>query len=100
MSSIYQVLLTIFLNGFTMITAHLEYISDKDELLIFNCLKSSKNHKKHFNKYLMKRFANTYEFCDGDKKFYLMSRRGVYAHEYMDSWKRFDETSLPGKHYR
>ena len=48
----------------------------------------------------MKRFANTYEFCDGDKKFYLMSRRGVYAHEYMDSWKSFDETSLPGKHYR
>ena len=34
------------------------------------------------------------------KKFYLMSRRGVYAHEYMDSWKRFDETSLPGKHFK
>ena len=76
MSSIYQVLLTIFLNGFTMITAHLEYISDKDELLIFNCLKSSKNHKKHFNKYLIKRFANTYEFCDGDKKILFNVKKG------------------------
>ena len=26
-----------------------------------------------------------------------MLRKGVYLYEYMDSWKRFDETSLPEK---
>ena len=32
----------------------LEYISiEEDELLIFNCLKCSKYHKKHFNKELI-----------------------------------------------
>ena len=50
------------------------------------------------NEYLIKRLANTYEFCDGDiNNFFLMLRKGVYSYEYMDSWKRFDETSLPDK---
>ena len=26
-----------------------------------------------------------------------MLRKGVYPYEYMDSWERFDETSLPNK---
>ena len=30
-------------------------------------------------------------------KFCLMLRKGVDPYEYMDSWKRFDETSLPEK---
>ena len=54
----------------------------KVELLICNCLKCSKNHKKYFNKYLIKRFANTHEFCDGDiKKFCLMLGKGVSPYE-------------------
>ena len=61
-------------------------------------LKCSKNHKKHFNKDLIKRFANTYEFFDGDiNKFCLMLKKSVYPYEYMDSCKSFDETSLPDK---
>ena len=52
---------------------YLEYISTKDQLLICNCLKCSKNHKKHFNNYLIKRFANSYELCDeGINKFCSM----------------------------
>ena len=27
----------------------------------------------------------------------LLLRKGVYPYEYMDSWKRFDETALPNK---
>ena len=27
----------------------------------------------------------------------LLLRKGVYPYEYMDSWERFDETSLPDK---
>ena len=41
-----------------------------------------------------------YQFCNGDlNKFVLLRRKGVYPYEYMDSWERFDETSLPDKKY-
>ena len=53
---------------------------------------------KDFNKESGKRFANTYEFSNGDiNKFILLLRKGVYPYEYMDSWERFNETSLPDK---
>ena len=29
----------------------------------------------------------------------LLLRKGVYPHEYMDRWKRFNEESLPDKEY-
>ena len=36
--------------------------------------------------------------CNRDiNKFVLLLRKGVHPYEYMDSWKRFDETSLPDK---
>ena len=57
-----------------------------------------KNYKKVLNKELINRFANTYEFRNGDiNKFVLLLRKGVYPYYYMDSWKRFDEPSLPDK---
>ena len=43
----------------------LEYIKIKNNQLIFNCQKCNKNHKKESDKDLIKRFANTYEFCEG-----------------------------------
>ena len=47
---------------------------------------------------MIQRFANIYEFCNGDiNKFILLLRKGVYPYEYMDSWERFNETSLPDK---
>ena len=53
---------------------------------------------KNFNIELIQRFANTYEFCNGDlNKFILLLRKGVYPYENMYSWQRFDETSLPDK---
>ena len=39
-----------------------------------------------------------YQFCHGDiNKFVLLLRKGVYPYEHMDSWERFNETSLPDK---
>ena len=65
----------------------LEYMLTEDKLLIFCCLKCNKSHKKPFNKCLIKRFANTYEFCGGDiSKFCLMLRKAVYPYEYMNAW--------------
>ena len=70
----------------------------EDEKLIFRCFSCKKNYEKDFNKELIKRFANTYEFCNGDlNKFILLLRKGIYPYEYMDNWERFDETSFPIK---
>ena len=62
---------------------------------MFEC---KKNCEKDFNKELIKKFANIYEFCNEDiNKFILLLRKGVYLYEYMDTWERFNETSLPDK---
>ena len=44
----------------------LDYMLFKDYQLIFRCFECKKNYKKEFNKELIKRFANTYEFCNKD----------------------------------
>ena len=76
----------------------LDYMTTKDEQLIFRCFECKKNYKKDFNKELIKRFANIYEFCnEGINKFILLLRKGVYLYEYMDNWERFYEASLPDK---
>ena len=44
------------------------------------------------------KFPSIYQFCNGDlNKFILLLRKGVYPYEYMDSWEKFDETTLPPK---
>ena len=49
---------------------------------------------------LKEKFSNTYRFCNKDhNKFILLLRKGVYPYEYMDSWERFNETSLPRKEF-
>ena len=73
-------------------------MTNKDEQLIFRCSECKKNYKKDFNKELINRFSSTYKFCNGDiNKLILLLRKGVYPYEYMDSWGRFNETSLPDK---
>ena len=64
----------------------LHYMSFEYNQLIFQCFECKRNYMKDFNKELIKRFRNTYEFCNGDIiKFILLLRNG------------FNETSLPGK---
>ena len=47
---------------------------------------------------LIKMFPNIYQFCNGDlNKCILLLQKGVYPYEYMDSWEKFDETTLPPK---
>ena len=56
-----------------------DYMSIKDNQLIFRCFRCKKNYEKDFNKELIKRFANTYKFCNKDlNKFILLLRKGVY----------------------
>ena len=47
---------------------------------------------------LIKKFPIIYQFCKDDlNKFVLLLRKGVYPYEDMDSWEKFNETSLPDK---
>ena len=43
---------------------------------------------------LKKNFNHTSRLLGCDEKFCLMIRKGVYPYEYMDGWKKFEETSL------
>ena len=73
------------------------FIGFKNNKLNYECKESNKRWLKPVDG-LIKRFPNIYEFCNEDiNKFVLLLRKGVYLYEYMDSWKRFDEASLPDK---
>ena len=45
----------------------------------------------------VKNFPNTYQFCKGDLNKFVLLLKEVYLYEYMDSWEKFDETSLSNK---
>ena len=70
----------------------------KNEKLILECYNCKQRYKKKFNKDLIKKFKNTYSFCNNNlNKFVLLLRKGVYTYEYADTWERFNEISLPSK---
>ena len=78
--------------------SNLDYIKIKNEKLLLKCFNCNTYYKKKFNKELIKNFKNTHSFCNNDlNKFILLLRKGVYPYEYMDSWEKFNETSLPSK---
>ena len=78
--------------------SNLCFVRTINETLLFECTDCGKEYKKGFNKELIKRFSNTYEFCDSDMdKFLILLRKGVYPYEYMDGWDRFNEKTLPNK---
>ena len=78
--------------------SYLDYVTIKDNQLIFRCFSCKKNYGKDFNKELIQKFANIYEFCNGDlNNFILLLRKRVYPYEYMDNWERFNEILLPNK---
>ena len=67
----------------------------QDDQIIFRC---RKNYQKNFNKDSINRYANTYEFCNKDiNRSFLLLKKRIYPYEYIDSWERFYETSLPDK---
>ena len=56
----------------------LDYMIIKHDQLIFRCFECKKNYKKEFNRELIKKFANIYEFCNIDiNKFISLLRKGV-----------------------
>ena len=72
----------------------------KDDILIFRYFKCKINYKIDFDKELINKFPSIFDFSKGDiNKFILLLRKGVYPYQFMDSWNRFSETSLPDKKY-
>ena len=64
---------------------------DKFVYLVINII------QKSLMKYVKKmKLKNTFKFCNSDiNKTILLLRKGVYPYEYMDDWKKFNETTLP-----
>ena len=62
----------------------LDYMSLKDDQLIFSCFECNKNHKDDFNKDLIKNFENTYQLCGRD----LLNLLCYYEKDfiYMNIW--------------
>ena len=57
-------------------------MSIEDNELIHKWIDFSKNYKLHFNKDLINRFGNTYEFCNKYfNKFILLLRKGIYPYK-------------------
>ena len=57
-----------------------EYISIKDNKLIGKRIYCNKSYKLHFNKDLISRFANTYEFCDEDINRFILLFEKEFIH--------------------
>ena len=78
--------------------SNLCFVRAMNEKLIFKCIDCEKEYEKEFNKELVERFANTYNFCDNDlDKFIMLLRKGVCPCEYMDGWDKFIEKIIPSK---
>ena len=79
------------------IKSECDFIGFKNNRLNYRCKECDGTSAKSING-LIKKFPRMYQFCNGDlNKFVLLLRKGVYPYQYMDSWERFDETSLPDK---
>ena len=72
------------------------YESVKDNLIIYKCLSYNKDYLEKLEEKFKKWFKNIFKFSNNDiNKFVLLLRKSVYPYEYIDEWKKFDETALP-----
>ena len=72
-------------------------IGFKNNRLNYRCQECNGTSAKSVND-LIEKFPRMHKFCNGDlNKFVLLLRKGVYPYEYIDSWERFNENSLPPK---
>ena len=74
-----------------------EFVGFKNGRLNYKCKEYKKSCTKVTNK-AIKNFPTLYKFCNGDlNKFFMLLRKGIYPYEYIDSWERFDENTIPPK---
>ena len=74
-----------------------DFIGFKNGRLNYKCKECKKSYTKLANESI-KHFPTLYKFYNGDlNKFFLLLRKGTYPYEYIDSWKRSDENTIPPK---
>ena len=74
-----------------------DFIGLKNDKFYYKCKEYKKRLSKSINE-LIKKFSNTHKFCNEYiNKFIQSFKKGIYPCQDMDSWKGFDETSLPDK---
>ena len=74
-----------------------EFIRFKNGRLNYKCKECKKACSKIANESI-ENFPALCKFCNGDvNKFFLPLRKGIYPYEYMDSWERFNENTIPPK---
>ena len=79
------------------ISSECRFVGLKNNRLIQRCTEWKEEWKRPIEG-LIEKFPSIYIFCnDNLNKFVLLLRKDVYPYECMDSWEKFDETSLPPK---
>ena len=74
------------------------YESVEEISIKYKCTSCNKDYSKKIDEELKKRFKNTFKFYNNDiNKFVLSLIKYVYPYEYMNEWKKFNETLLPEK---
>ena len=87
------------MHGEKKIRSECEFIGFKNNRLNYRCKECNGASTKSIND-LIEKFPNTCQFCNVDlNKFVLLLRKSVYPYECMDSWEKFDETSLSPKDF-
>ena len=96
----YEILLIISWKEFKNLNVKIKYFSEyesaNNNLINHKCLSCHKNYSKKIDENLKNPFKNTFRFSDDINKFILL-RKGIYSHEFMDSWEKFSKTLLPVK---
>ena len=79
------------------IGSNCKFIGFRNGRLNYKCKECKKSYTMLTNESI-KHFPALKNFCNGDlNKFILLLRKGFYPYEYMDSWERFDENTIPTK---
>ena len=78
------------------IKSECEFIGLKNNRLNYRCKECNGTPNKSVNNLI--KFHRMNKLCNGNlNKFVMLLRKNIYPDEYMGSWERFNETSLPPK---
>ena len=73
------------------------FVGLKNNRLIYRYKEYKKEWKRPIEG-LIEKFPSIYQFCNANiNKFVLSLRKGVYPYEDMDSWEKFNGTTIPPK---
>ena len=79
------------------IKSEYEFIGLKNFRLNYRCKECNGTFNKSIND-LIEKFPRMYKFCNDDlNNVVMLLRKVAYPYEFMDSWEKFNEASLPPK---